>query len=432
MKRLISSVFIVFTLLACSDKVEIGEDQAKTFNKFYGNSGVDEGCEIRELDNGDFLIFGNIQTTNSGLQLALIRTDKFGNEQWTQLYGREGDELAGGFDIHRDNGNIIMVGTSLVPGASEGDDNYSDIIVVEVDQTGAVIEQRIFDGQLDNEVGKDILYDYSDAEGYMVVGSTDAFSDFVLDDPGNTANNQKGSKDFLVLRYYINDQGSFETRFTQVGYNGNDEFLSLVASNNSENSFFAAGYSSKFILEQPITSIMIRLENVVESTADFVGIENLKIDGDIVFKESSEVIKLINVDNSRFGALVRLNSASESAFIYEFNSELKKFSDNPRVNIDRGGVLKAGDISYDSNSDSYLLAGSTNISTGGGFDHYLASISRSGSINWQKTFGGAGDEEALGIWPTNDGGYVFTGFSGFEGNSLINVIKTDNSGNLNP
>jgi hypothetical protein len=62
----------------------------------------------------------------------------------------------------------------------------------------------------------------------------------------------------------------------------------------------------------------------------------------------------------------------------------------------------------------------------------MASLKDDGTINWQRTFGGSGDEEALSITTTSDGGYILAGYTGFEGNGLMNVIKTNNLGILNP
>lgn len=66
----------------------------------------------------------------------------------------------------------------------------------------------------------------------------------------------------------------------------------------------------------------------------------------------------------------------------------------------------------------YILAGGSNSTNGdvsgnhGEYDCWIVKINASGAIQWQKTLGGTGDEYANEIQLTIDGGYILTGHTG--------------------
>lgn len=92
----------------------------------------------------------------------------------------------------------------------------------------------------------------------------------------------------------------------------------------------------------------------------------------------------------------------------------------------------------------YATAGSSQSSNGdaslnqGGYDFWIIKYNSRGSIVWQKTFGGTGDDTARSIIQTADGGYVIAGdtnsnngnVSGFHGVIDMWIIKISSSGAL--
>jgi hypothetical protein len=80
----------------------------------------------------------------------------------------------------------------------------------------------------------------------------------------------------------------------------------------------------------------------------------------------------------------------------------------------------------------YIIAGYTFSFGAGGEDVLLIKTDASGSVQWSKTFGGAGNERAYSVQQTNDGGYIIAGETKSFGESWGDVflIKTDVSGNL--
>jgi hypothetical protein len=66
----------------------------------------------------------------------------------------------------------------------------------------------------------------------------------------------------------------------------------------------------------------------------------------------------------------------------------------------------------------YIVAGYTNSNNGdvtgnhGGYDYWVVKLSSTGTIEWQKTLGGTGDDQAFSIQQTLDGSYIVAGYAG--------------------
>jgi predicted secreted protein len=74
-----------------------------------------------------------------------------------------------------------------------------------------------------------------------------------------------------------------------------------------------------------------------------------------------------------------------------------------------GGSPDAADLIIQTSDGGYLVAGYTASYGAGAIDMWLLKLSPGGSIQWQKAYGGHGEDEAVGIEQTRDGGYVMAG-----------------------
>jgi Secretion system C-terminal sorting domain len=92
----------------------------------------------------------------------------------------------------------------------------------------------------------------------------------------------------------------------------------------------------------------------------------------------------------------------------------------------------------------YIVAGRSNSTNGdvsgnhGGLDYWVVKLNGSGSIEWQKCYGGSSEDNAYAVRQTSDGGYIVTGealsnngdVSGNHGDADYWVIKLSPTGNL--
>lgn len=81
---------------------------------------------------------------------------------------------------------------------------------------------------------------------------------------------------------------------------------------------------------------------------------------------------------------------------------------------------------------SFVIAGYTESFGAGGHDVYLIKIDSSGSVLWEKTFGGTSSDGAYDVTEAADGGLFIVGwtFSYSRGYSDIYIIKTDANGEI--
>jgi hypothetical protein len=110
-----------------------------------------------------------------------------------------------------------------------------------------------------------------------------------------------------------------------------------------------------------------------------------------------------------------------------------------------GGTASDQALSIQQTSDGgYIVAGVSASNDGdvtgnhGGEDYWIVKLDAAGSIQWQNSFGGSGDEQAFSIQQTTDGGYITAGVSasndgdvtGNHGGEDYWIVKLSNAGNI--
>jgi len=98
-----------------------------------------------------------------------------------------------------------------------------------------------------------------------------------------------------------------------------------------------------------------------------------------------------------------------------------------------GGSLSDGASCVVQTSDGgYALAGYTSSFGAGGYDFWLVKTDAAGNIEWNQTYGGIGNDYALCVIQTKDGGYAIAGYTKSYGAGLEDfwLVKTDSAGTM--
>lgn len=110
--------------------------------------------------------------------------------------------------------------------------------------------------------------------------------------------------------------------------------------------------------------------------------------------------------------LVKTDAAGDSVWTRTFGGSSNDYGYSVRQTLDGG----------------YIVAGLTQ-SFGGGLQAYLARTTASGSLVWQRAYGGPAQDQAYSVAPTSDGGFIVAGMTYDPARSYQAwLIKTDASG----
>jgi hypothetical protein len=95
------------------------------------------------------------------------------------------------------------------------------------------------------------------------------------------------------------------------------------------------------------------------------------------------------------------------------------------------GRLEQGKDVLLTSDAGYLLAGYAHSLGAGEFDAWLIKTDDEGNKEWERTFGGEGWDQAEAVVPTADGGYALAGMSRYRGDwKQAWLVKTDAAGSL--
>jgi hypothetical protein len=385
--------------------------------RFGGTDGYDNLGDVISTNDGGYIMTGlNLSTDGEATEnfgsgdLWVVKTDLNGVMQWEKSYG--GSHQEWGFSIVQTNdGGYIITGRTYssdgdVVGYHGSDNSLPDSWVLKISSVGDIEWQNCLGGT-NSEFPSDIIQTVDG--GYAVVGSSNS-------NDGDVSVNV-GSRHIWLVK--LSSQG---TIIWDQSYGSNYTSNIGVQSQTSPHS-----------LTQTIDGGFIISGQTQSNFVDLIGWNNdaavIKTDtnGNIEWQES--------FGGSSFDNAKSIIQTTDNGYMFIGSTESndEELTENELENSVWVVKLNSlGEIEWSENygnhnevqniieiSNGYVFAATVSGDAGGvtGFngerDAWIVEINDTGEIQWESCIGDAGIQRVTAnISQTNDGGYIFGGFTG--------------------
>ena len=444
--------------------IKTDKDGNLEWNRTFGGLKDEWARIVQQTSDGGYILAGSTQSYGSGKSdIWLVRTDYEGEEQWNRTYGGDSRDWANSVQQTFDGGFIIAGGTESY-GAG-----HSDFFLVKTDRNGNEQWNRRFGGE-SHELFSHV--DQTTDGGFILGGRTLSFDgDYWLiktDADGNMQWDRtfdQRPESFLQISdgcfVFTRVTGSKQDRkilLTKTDPDGVEQWEKSFEGDNihsvlqtSDGGYILAGdKDSDFLLvklskEGPVPTALFRYNPLyfgVNQTITFDASASYDPDGNITNYQwdfgDGDLInttkKIISHSYDRKGKYnVVLTVMDNEGAVNSTGRELTvQRSATPVKNWDRtfGGT---GDESMDSmwqtSDGGYMLAGTSHSYIKGQWHTFarLVKTGPDGNLEWEKSIRGRESDKEYSIVRTNDGGFLITGRT--YGTDSIWIMKSDHKGN---
>lgn len=362
----------------CKVSIEDDSNFKVVWEKTYGGIYPESAFSVVQTKDGGFFLVGiteeNYLSTHG--DMWVVKTDKEGTMLWNKTYG--GSEHDYGFSvIQTSDDGLVIAGVTF--GAMS-----LDMWLVKISTSGTIEWSRNFGGQ------------YYEDKAYSVIQTND--NGFLL--VGTTHIPERG-QDIIVIKM---DSNGFQQWNRTYGGNQDDFGRSVIQT--VENDFVVAGITTVRSEGDPrnLDSIILRISN----------------EGDLIWNytfggtSNDDAMCIIHTEDDGF-----LTCGSRGSLPV---TSLSLFRDMWLVKTDKNGIMKwnntygytnSTDMSYSviqTQDQGYLVVGRTHPqNTTPDQDIWIIKTDVNGSMKWNKTYGGRGQDFAYSVANTKDGSYVLAG-----------------------
>jgi len=348
--------------------------------KTFGGNGNDEAYSIQQTTDGGYIVAGYTSSFGAGWEdVYVLKLNSDGSLAWQKTYGGSNYDRAYSIQQTTDGGYIVAGYTwSFGSGGC-------DVYILKLNSNGTLVWQKTFGGGLD-----DFAYSIQQTTdgGYIVAGSTNSFG--------------AGGYDVYVLK--LNSDGSLAWQKTFGG--GLDDFAYSIQQ-TADGGYIVAGKMSGY-------GCVLKLDS----------------DGSLVWQKTFGGGAAYSIQQTTDGGYIAAGYMSGDVDVLKLNSDgslawQKTFGGN--------GNDEAYSIQQTTDG-GYIVAGYTWSFGAGWEDVYVLKLNSDGSLAWEKTFGGNGDDVAYSIQQTANGGYVVAGYTWSFGAAYgdVYILKLDSNGELHP
>ncbi len=465
--------FLAFSFMGCEKSEIAPPNQTVAFIKYYGHVANQKAADVKRTSDGGYLILGstNSYSTTGESDIYLIKTDEYGNEQWSKTFGKaingtesyseEGVKI---IVLPGDEGYVIAGNRTYIENSSGAADIFkSKIIIYQLDLDGEVAlgpfilratgtesryREKITDIKLDTNA---ITGDYQ----YILTGYT---TNVFTQKPGFNPTTDK--TDILVMLLDNNFTSIWNPNSLAYGFTYSDYGHSVQVLPG--NSYLIVGTTKESNTNKDnIRTIIYNGFGGISNTQSFGG-TGYNIEGGYSALNTKDL--KINVfahitDGQNENDLVALQldyslnqitpNADDQAIGFKFYGKtIGNIVSNGSYTYEK---LISNSIALISATEGYILSFS-NIKNGGlESDIGLLKLDKNLDIidGWPSVYGyqdqtsinGALDKNSVvmpvietieGTQKTELKGFAFTGTFGLGTNSMIGLIKINEKGNFQP
>ena len=330
-----------------------------------------------------------------------VKLDSSGNVLWKKAYGGSGEEWAFDAKLTSDGGFILVGFTESDDGDVQGNHGGKDIWVLKLNGFGNIEWQKCLGGS-GWEEGWSIQ---QTKEGGFIVAGLSTSTD------GEVSGNH-GGFDYWVVKLGLSGQIEW-----QRSYGGSYNDFGYTISQTSDEGYIVAGEAQS--TDGDVTN------NLYGSS--FWALK-LNFEGKIEWQKAlggSGIDRANQVIQTKEGGYILVgqtysNDGDVSGNHGDFDYWVVKLSEQGDLEWQKalGGSNKDfGRSIFQTSEGDFIVIGSVNSNNGdvtgnhGGGDFWLVQLNEIGELQWQRTFGGTLQDWGNTIQPTNDGGFIMTGYS---------------------
>lgn len=359
------------------------------WNKTFGSSGYNEGWCVQETDDKGYIIVGTTAPLYYNFDIWLLKTDKYGIEEWNRTFGGEGSDYANSVRQTRDGGYIIVGLLWLT------DDKQWDIWLIKTDNFGNEEWNRTFGGDL-NDFGWCVQQTFDD--GYIITGFTEVIS--------------YENRDVILIKTDVNGNEEWNKTYGESMF---DEGQYVIQTNDG--GYIITGYIMQqegFLPSFDIWLIKTNSTGYIEWDKIFTGFFNV---GTCVQQTRDGGYIITGYIGGFEGSdLLLIKTDSEGNIIWDtkFGGKGEDWARSVKQTNDGG----------------YIIAGQTSSYGAGNLDVWLIKTDKDGDKKWESTFGGIENDTGQSVQLTSDGGYIIAGTTSSYGSGRTDIwlIKTDKNG----
>ena len=330
------------------------------WQRVFGTEYTDYLKQIAPTNDGGYIVAG-FKDKGWDYDYYIVKLDAEGVMQWQKTFGGANDDYARSVQQTSDGGFIIAGNTQSFDGDVTNNHGHDDCWVIKLNANGELEWQKALGGS-DVDGAKSIRQ--TKDGGYILAG-------FTASNDGDVSGNNGGIYDFWVTK--LNAAGELEWQKC-LGGSDIDEANSIQQTN--DDGYIVTGYT--------------------ESN-----------DGDVR-------------GNHGYGDywVVKLSATGKIDWQKCFGGSFNEEAESIQQTRDGGYIVAGSSGSYDGDvTGNHKQWGVYN-------DYWIIKLSGQGELEWEKCFGGGGDDISKRVQQTNDNGYVVAGYTSSNDGDV-----TDNHGN---